>query len=122
MSLLICEREVVINARYGGFHLDTEMAIWLMENKNWVVGKNKDLEDCGFDYYMPPQNTDEIAFRMNPDLIECVCALKEIHKNDVYPDSYYGHIHTLKIEKVKVYIGVENVNDGKEKITCWTEE
>jgi hypothetical protein len=29
------ELEAVINVEYGGFSLSDEMALWLVENKNW---------------------------------------------------------------------------------------
>lgn len=118
--------EAVINTEFGGFSLNTEMALWLMENRNWKITKQWDckepkhlVESIGDHYYV---NDEKIDFRLNKDLIDCVRALKEVHKNDTYPESYYGHIHNLKIVKLKVNLSIENYHDGKERIGIYTEE
>lgn len=117
--------EIVIHTEFGGFHLDMEMALWLMENRNWKVTKkweereNFQLIESFGDFH---PTDDSINFRMNKDLIDCVRAIKEVHKDDKYPESYYGHIHKLEIVKMAVYIGVENYHDGKEKVNCHVEE
>lgn len=117
--------EAVIHTDYGGFHVNMEMALWLMENRNWKIA-TKDMwnktegcqliESIGDDYY--PVD-DSINFRLNKDLIDCVRAIKEVHKDDEYPESYYGYIHKLKIVKVAIYLGIEDYHDGKERISVF---
>lgn len=118
--------EVVIHTEFGGFSLDTEMALWLIENRGWTVTKNWEerenfqlIESFG-DHFSSVD--DSVNFRMNKDLIDCVRALKEIHKDDTYPESYYGHIHKLEIVKMAVHLSIENYHDGKERASCYTEE
>lgn len=123
------EMETVIHVEYGGFTIDTEMAVWLMENRGWSIKKefeNKDnniftcLIESTFadDYYHINMNS--IQFRSHPDILDCVREIKKNHINDVYPDSLYGYIHNLKIVKLSFYAEIENYYDGKEKINCWT--
>jgi len=101
MSTPIAIVEVVIHTDYGGFSINTEMALWLMENRGWTVApKNADpaghqLGESIGDYFFSTEK-DEVKLRTNKDLIDCVRAIKEIHKDDVYPERYYGYIHKLK--------------------------
>jgi hypothetical protein len=134
---VIAEIEVVLHTNYGGFHVDTEMALWLMENKGWKIieennplgnyyGKESEfpinwLKDSPHDYFFNP-NYSSLKFRTNPDLIECVKTLKELHKNDVYPMSRERYIHSLKVVKIKIHASVEDYYDGKERINCWHHE
>lgn len=124
--------ELVLNTQFGGFHFDTEMALWLIENRNWVVLSEKEydykkeypintLTEVMGDYYYSPHK-DTIELRSNKDLIDCVRFLKEKHKDDVYPEKYYGHIHSLSVKRVKVRVEIEDYHDGKEKINCWIDE
>jgi hypothetical protein len=121
------ELEAVINVEYGGFSLSDEMALWLVENKKWKLLSNKEYDyklkypietllDLFKDMHIHPHMNDEIEFRSNKDLIECVRHFKALHKNDEYPESYYGKIHTLRIEKIKINVEIDDYYDGKERI------
>lgn len=116
--------EVVIHNGYGGFHIDSEMALWLMENRGWRIGKpgeDVDLIEGSKDwFYSDKFKTDSFEFRTNKDLIDCIKSLKLIHKNDKYPECYYGHIHKLSIVEVNIELGIENYNDGYEKVTVFS--
>jgi hypothetical protein len=129
----VFEMEVVLHRKYGGFHIDTEMALWLMENRGWKVVKESEYDYNkkgdwplnylveGFsDWYYHPRS-ESLAFRTQKDLIDCVRALHEVHKDDSYPESYYGHIHGLKVVKVKVFAEVEDYDDGHERVNCWSD-
>ncbi|MCI0564443.1 MAG: hypothetical protein MN733_38720 [Nitrososphaera sp.] len=112
--------EIIINTAFDGFSLNTEMALWLMENCGWPVDPNEYPVKMLFSYgsgdnFFHPR-ADSIEFRSHKDLVDCVRAIKEIHKNDAYPEKYYGHIHGLAVVTVKVNLSVENYHDGKEKI------
>ncbi len=126
------ELEVVIHDNYGGFSVDDEMALWLIENRGWtLLAENQydykkeselpltTLVDFHFSNYSPHQH--KIEFRSHLDLLDCVRAIKKLHEDDDYPDSIYGHIHSLSIKKIKVHVGVEDYHDGKERISCWME-
>jgi hypothetical protein len=41
----VFELEVVLHRKYGGFHIDTEMALWLIENRGWTV-----VKESAYDY------------------------------------------------------------------------
>jgi hypothetical protein len=125
------ELELVLNVDYGGFSFNTEMALWLSENRGWDVIKEKEhdyklkypintLVEMHGDYFFSP-HSDKIELRSNKDLIDCVRELKKLHENDSFPDSH-GQIHSLVIKKVTVHIQIKDYHDGKEKIKCWTEE
>jgi hypothetical protein len=128
------ELELVLNVDFGGFSFDTEMALWLSENREWIVIKEskydyklKDkysintLVEMSGNYFYSPHG-DKIELRSNRDLIDCVRALQKLHENDSFPDSHYGHIHNFAIKKVTVHVEIENYYDGKERIKCWTSE
>jgi hypothetical protein len=126
------EIELVLNTDFGGFHFDNEMASWLKQNRNWTILSEKEydykikhpittlVEMTGGYFYSPSR--DNIELRSNKDLIECVKFLKNKHKDDVYPESYYGYIHDLSIKKVKINIEIEDYYDGKERINSWVDE
>jgi len=129
----VVEVEAVLNARYGGFSINTEMALWLMEKRGWLITNDYDYQKKDYpinmlfeqkvglkDYYYSP-NHDNVEFRSHKDLIDCIKELQEKHKDDPYPESYYGHIQGLKIVTVKVHLEVEDCHDGKEKINCSVE-
>ena len=129
----IPEIELVINTDFGGFRFNTEMALWLIENRQWKVLKDKEydysqkdkysintlVEGIGSDYYYHPGD-DKLELRSNKDLIDCVRELKKKHENDEYPEKYYGHIHSLSIVKVAVELSIENYYDGKERVNCYS--
>lgn len=127
----MCEIELVLNVDYGGFRFDTEMALWLSENRGWQIIKNKDYDyksqyplttliDLGGDYFCSPK--DNIQIRSHKDLIDCVRYLQKLHETDEYPESIYGHIHDLEIKKISVEIEIEDYHDGKEKVVCHVKE
>jgi hypothetical protein len=129
MGHTIATVEVVIHTDYGGFHINTEMALWLMENRNWKIA-SKDMWDKteGFqlieslgDYFYPTREF-ENAIRTNKDFIDCVRAIKKLHEDDEYPESYYGYIHKLSIVNLKVNLDIENYHDGKERVSCSVSE
>lgn len=123
------ELELVINTEFGGFSLSDEMASWLVENRNWTLVTNKEynykkqypletlLIACK-DMNVHPNDNSNIEFRSHKDLLDCVRHFKIVHENDKYPDSYYGHIHELEIEKFKVRVEIEEYHDGKERVIC----
>jgi len=121
------EMEVVIHVDFGGFHIDDEMALWLMENRGWTVTKdhnaNADLCECFGNYFYPLKyEPDSVVFRSHPDIVSCVRALQAAHKDDEYRERYYGYIHKLKIQKVRPYLSIENYYDGKERLSVgWNE-
>ncbi len=123
MNNPIFEIEVVINDDYGGFSFDTEMALWLMENKGWVIEKSYEKKDyplnclieSGLDYFYTPHR-ESIALRTHPDLIECVKTLKKFHENDSYQQKREGHIHSLAIKKVSINLEIDEYHDGKERV------
>lgn len=127
------ETELVLNVDFGGFSFDTEMALWLMENRNWKIISQDDynykikdypinvlIEHSG-DYYFSP-HSGKIELRSNQDLIDCVRALQKLHENDSFRDKYYGHIFDLAIKKVRLHLSIEDYYDGKEKISSYLEE
>ena len=122
--MIVKELEIVVNCAFGGFNLDTEMAIWLMEHKHWQVCESGEFETDEYDlvglgdYFWPTEKYDKTDFRMNPDLIECVKTLR---------DKYYGlswserrksnaKVLELGISFVEIRIDIENVHDGKEEV------
>lgn len=122
------ETEVVINVSFGGFSFDTEMALWLSENRGWNVIPEKKynykekypittLIEMSGDHFFHPN--DDFNLRSNKDLIDCVRELQTLHENDSYPESRYGHIHALSIKKLSVHVEIENYYDGKERVKCW---
>lgn len=124
----LLELEVVLHRGYGAFHIDDEMALWLMEHRGWTMVKGMNaypkgkwpmtcLDDECHDFVYSPHG-DTIEFRSHPDLIACVKALKELHKNDSHSDKMYGHIHKLKIAKMEISAGIEDYNDGYERLNC----
>ena len=126
MESVIAELEVVLHVDFGGFRINDEMALWLMENRGWIIDKTDDWrDDCPLNHlyesgqWIWSPHNDSIAFRSHPDLIACVRALKERHKDDSYPDSIYGHIHGLAIQKVIFKADIEDYHDGKEKVNGW---
>lgn len=122
------ELELVINTAFGGFQLSDEMANWLVENRNWTIIVQKTynykakysletlLNMGGMNIH--PNDNDGIEFRSHKDLLDCVRHFKIVHENDKYPDSYYGHIHKLEIQKFKVRVEIEKYHDGKERVIC----
>lgn len=85
----------VINGCFGGFGLSKAAIKWLMENKGWKVADHVDpsklyYNDCkklleeGYHFYnykssYEPLNgptflasTNDLEFRSNPDIVECV--------------------------------------------------
>lgn len=119
--------EAVINVEFGGFSLSDEMALWLMEEKGWTILDNKEYDykkkypvetllDVGGNMNIHPDLNDDIKFRSNKDLIECVRHFKVLHKNDEYPESYYGKIHDFRVEKIEIKVEIDDYHDGKERI------
>jgi len=128
--MIIKEVEVVINVEYGGFSLDTEMALWLMENKGWTStnvdsGEDEtefDLISLG-DMFLRSKKYDEVGFRMNPDLVECVKTLQKKHEGTNWSGVAYNDIPKvlqLNVVHVEVHLTVEPVYDGIENIACWS--
>lgn len=125
------QMELVLNIDYGGFSFNTEMALWLSENRGWTVLSEKKynhkekypittLIEMTGDYFFHPN--DSIDLRSNRDLIDCVRALQTLHENDTFPESRYGHIHNLSVKNISFHIEIEDYHDGKERIKCWTNE
>ena len=121
---------MVLNTDYGGFSINTEMALWLSENREWNVISEKEynykkkdeypittIVDMRGDYFYSPCG-DTIEFRSNKDLIDCVRAVKLAHENDSFPESRYGHINKLNIIKVGTLLEIEDYHDGKERVIC----
>jgi hypothetical protein len=130
----VFEIEIVLHRKYGGFSIDTEMALWLWEHRGWSIVKeskydyhkkaewplNYLVESSFSDWYYHPRS-ESIEFRSQKDLIDCVRAVKAAHKDDKYPESYYGHIQGLAVVKVKVFASVEDYDDGHERVNVWTD-
>lgn len=122
--------DVVVNKKYGGFHIDTEMALWLIENYSYSVtsdpNEQADLLEVGYDYFVPHNDwlgdLDSVHFRSHPDIVCCVATLKDLHKDDEYPEKQYGHIHSLEIRRMKIYLEIEDHNDGIETVSARLEE
>lgn len=121
--------EVVIHTQYGGFHIDTEMALWLMENKGWKIGRHEDpsvdLVECDIaDYYYPqnPIKTNDIGFRSHPDLVECVKTLQQLHKNDDWTERKRTYVNNLSVVDIFAKIEIYHVFDGIEtvRMQCFT--
>ena len=126
------EIQLVLNTDFGGFSVDSEMALWLIENRGWkLIPANEfdyktkypvnTLIDSTFADLVHAPNANTLEFRSHPDLIDCVKAVKLAHKKDSFPASRYGHIQKLSIKNVKVHLEIEDYHDGKEKINCWVE-
>ncbi len=120
--------QIVIHVGYGGFHVNQEMADWLEKNRAWILIDNKDydhkavyplhtLVKLGSDHYFNPDKN-ELEFRCDQDLIDCVREIKKCHEDDKFPDSRYHLIHKLRIVNLDVKIEIENYNDGYEKVVC----
>jgi len=131
MSESLIDLEIVLHTDYGGFCLNDEMALWLVENRGWVIRKNAEynykeknnwpflhLIDDDFDGIISSPHMDDLKFRSHPDLVSCVKALKELHKNDTYAQRCL--IHRLTIVKLSVFAEIERYNDGHERINCQT--
>jgi hypothetical protein len=138
--MIVKEVEIVINCDFGGFSLDTEMAIWLMEMKGWTVTEEPSMSETDHydlfgmgDFFWPTaKHTDggndrcDTSFRMNPDLIECVKALQDKYKEllvwqrlNLKPDH---KVLSLGIAKLRFHVDVVNEYDGKEEVKCWVTE
>lgn len=119
--------DVVLNREFGGFGISQEMALWLVSNKNWPVVDMDDFDwnnqekypiNCLIIWDNKKYSTvhdRNIEFRSHPDLIECVKAIQELHKNDEFANS--DKIHDLHIQNVKVDLDVDDYHDGKEAVT-----
>jgi hypothetical protein len=127
--MIVKEFEIVVNSDFGGFHLDTEMALWLMEHKHWRVTEddNKfetdkyDLVGLG-DYFWPTKKYNETEFRMNADLIECIRTLKKKYQGLSYYERKKSgaKVLDLALSRVQVHVEVQDECDGKETVECWT--
>lgn len=132
---MIPEIEVVINTDFGGFRLDEEMALWLIENKNWKVAKyssedydpngDHDLVDLNGPYIIPKE--DNIAFRTNKDLIECIKYFKDKYKLADYVqrleiEKHGGKVFDLKVVKIVIGISIDDYYDGKERVVITSRE
>lgn len=128
---VVANIEIVINVTFGGFSIDTEMALWLIEHRGWVSKKEdaydytaKDqwplthLIESGSSWIYSP-HSDSMAFRMHKDIIDCVQALQEQYKDDGYQERRTRHVHHLKVIKAALHIDVEDYHDGKERVHCW---
>lgn len=122
----LLKTEIVINTKFGGFSLDTEMALYLQEKYGWEIinGDEYDykkgydinvLIDHANDYFISPHRN-VIEFRSNKELIECIRCLQNKYKDDKHPR--IGHIHNFTIKQVKVYLDIIDHYDGIEKIEC----
>ena len=127
------ELEVVLHTDFGGFSFNEEMATWLQENRNWTILNDEDYDYSKKDYplttlvkqsfeYLYSPHSSDIKLRSHQDLIDCVRALKEQHKNDTYPDKHYGYIHKLKITSVRLVLEIEDYYDGKERLNSYVVE
>jgi len=138
--MIVEEVEVVINCGFGGFCLDTEMAIWLMEMKGWTVTEDPSMSETDRydlfgmgDFFWPTgKHTDggndrcDASFRMNPDLIACVKTLQNKYKGlrtwerlKLKPEH---KVFDLGIAKLRFHMDVINKYDGKEEVKCWVTE
>lgn len=129
------ELEVVLHVEYGGFSLDTEMALWLLENRGWTVVKEADFDyerrgefplnvlvEGGLsDHYYHPR-AGSIAFRAHPDLRACVRALHAAHAGDSYDERRACHVLALAVVTARVVVEVEDHHDGQERLTCRIEQ
>jgi hypothetical protein len=113
--LKVAETEIVVHRAYGGFHFDTEMALWLLGNRNWKTTKETkktegfDLVEVSYDYFLPVKDNNEI--RVNQDVIDCVKALQALH-----PDRNDLQVYKLKVLKVEFFVGVKDCYDGYEEV------
>lgn len=128
------EAILVINGNYGGFSLNREMAEWLRDNKGWKLAPSDTYPTDDFDlagdndfwYASTKWNRNEIEFRSNPDLIECVRWLKWKYRNydkhstryieDHRKASSIRHAYDLRIVKVNIEIGIADKFDGIEAV------
>ncbi len=110
---------LVLNVKFGGFGLDKEMADWLIANRGWRLVN----DDCAepktlihtYDRYDPAWlGRNDIEFRSNPDLVDCVRELQKI--KGTYSEDRLRCVHNLKIQTVDVEISVNDYHDGKEEI------
>jgi hypothetical protein len=126
----VLEKELVIHDNYGGFHLNKEMAIWLVENRNWITTNNHD-KDLPLNYifydnydYFYRTGYDTIFFISQKDLCDCVKDIQNKYIQKKYSDSNssftdkYNYIFSLKVIKIKINVFIESYNDGHEKICC----
>ena len=119
--MIIHEFEIVVNVEFDGFRLDTEMAMWLVENKGWTITqdweptKEYDLIDCKGNYFQPTNKYKKIEFRMNPDLIECVKELQKKYKSMNFLERQKYGVCDLNVE-------VQDVHDGKEEVVVTSDE
>ena len=126
--MIIKEFEIVVNEEYGGFHLDAEMALWLMEQKHWRVTENdNDFETTEYDLvgmkdcFWPTKKYGETEFRMHADLLECVKELKKKYEAMSYLERKRSNAKVLdfRIVTTQVNIEVEDIDDGIEQVKCW---
>lgn len=121
------EMEVVINRAYGGFSVCAEIVQLLIENRGWKVtndweefSKSSDvtlLYDGGHNSFSHNYRLD-MQLRTHKDFIDCVRTLKEQYKNDDRTQRQLRRgIHDLKIVKAYAELGVEDYNDGHERVT-----
>ena len=111
--------ELVLHTDYGGFHIDDEIALWLMENRGWTISKKveddgTDLYEYSSDYFVTRKHkSSSVELRSNPDLIDCVRELQKLHKDDDFREKHYGYIHKLRVVKIEVKISIEDYHDGR---------
>ncbi len=125
--MLLQTVELVVNSAFGGFSFDTEMALWLIENKGWTSSKENsekyDLVECGSDWYYPSiKYTDAVSIRFHPDLIACVRGLQKTLTNVPRSERYKHHVLDMTIVTVDINIGVIDYHDGKERVECYAAE
>jgi len=119
---------LVLHVGYGGFNLDKEMVDWLVENRGWSIIDHKDTSSKnaetfnktiinfhGGSWYSHP-NQDQIEFRSNQDLIDCVRAIRKKHENDSFSEWYYSHIKQMAIVEIDIQPQIVNYSDGHERV------
>lgn len=125
----VFETEIVLHTDFGGFSFDDEMALWLFENRGWISIKHDDYDykkkaelpittliDMGHDMHCGVDN-ESFKLRTHKDVIDCVRAIKERHKDDPSNVSYHSHIRKLSIRRISIVVGLENYYDGRERVT-----
>jgi hypothetical protein len=126
--------ELVIHTAFGGFHVNDEMALWLIDHRGWTLLPDTDESHTLLQKGLPPKHIvsgkgdynhvsdgSSPAFRSDPDVVACVRALKKAHENDSYPEKFHGHIHGLAVVTVTASVEGHNQYDGIENVSVsWT--
>lgn len=115
---------LVLNRHYGGFSIDREMVDWLVKEKGWTVGSAEDYDKGTHDLvlfygsFYPGKSRDSIAFRSNPDLVECVEALQKRHADWGWVARQSSLLFGLRVVELSVDAYIDDVDDGIEEVRC----